>query len=817
MEQLKTIYFKIVLVVLVSLSFKAIRAQSYSLSMSLSDANKVPIKEAIVQLLNSKDSSIVKNEFSDNNGLVVFQELASSSYLVQINIMGYRSYLSPEINLRSDYTLPNIILEQTELLLNEVAVVAKVPYIGREKGKIVLNVENSINSAGSSAFELIEKAPGVRVDQNDNVSYNGKMGVAIWIDGKPTPMTGSDLANYLRGIPSSTIEKIEMISNPSSKYDAAGSSIINIKLKKDKRIGTNGSISSSYGQGVYMKNNNSININHRDKKTNWFANYSFANREAFSHLKLYRSFYENDRFLGAYDQDNYLKFDFKNHISRAGMDYYINNKNTIGFVLNEISNKFNPVGNNVSTVFDGNNINNSVFYTKSFSKEHWYNYSANINYKHSFDSLGTELTTDLDYAHFGNQTFQNFETKYYDINNFEFKNPYLLYGNLKGGLDIYSLKNDFSKSFKNQIKLEAGQKSSYVNADNNLAFYNQSNSGSVYDSSKSNHFIYTENINAVYFNLSKDIGNWTTQLGLRAEHTYVTGKQLVNNTSFINNYIQCFPSGFVGYKFNEKHNVELNYSRRITRPSYEQLNPFKFYIDPTTYKEGNPYLKPQTIESFELSHIYNQKIVTKIGFSRTNKSIAEVIAPSPMESKITVQTNVNLSHVDEFYSTCSLPIDITKWWQINNELYAFYALYTGNVANTQLQAKGNVNLNINTVNTFYLAQNTSAELSFNYRTKEIYAYDVIQPIWFVNIGFQQKFLNNKAVVKLNFSDICYTNKVTADVAFTDYKEKFIVTRDSRVVTFSLTYKFGKSTVPAAKRKQGGADDIKQRAAGNGAG
>lgn len=797
--------------------FEGLNAQSYSLSLNLYGNDHLPIKEAIVQLLQSKDSSLVKNEFSDDKGQVVFSELATSDYLVQINIMGYRPYLSPSISLNEDYTYPDIILEQTELQLNEVAVVAKVPYVEREKGKIILNVENSINTAGSSVFELLEKAPGVRVDQNENISYNGKMGVAIWIDGKPTPMTGSDLANYLRGIPSSSIEKIEMVSNPSSKYDAAGSSIINIKFKKDKRAGTNGSVSTSYGQGIYMKNNNSVNLNHRDKQINCFANYSYANREAFSHLKLYRSFYENDNFLGAYNQDNYLKFDFKNHVARLGMDYYINPKNVIGFTVNGISNKFKPKGDNVSEVYDNNHINSSVFYTKNRSQDHWYNYSANINYQHSFDSLGTELSSDVDYAHFGNQTFQNFETRYYDINNLEFKNPYLLYGDLKGGLDIYSIKNDFSKSYNNQLKLEAGQKSSYVIADNNLAFYNQSNNSSVFDSSKSNHFIYTENINALYVNLAKDFGKWSTQLGLRTEHTYVTGRQLVNNTSFINHYIQLFPSGFLGYKLNEKHNLEINYSRRITRPSYDQLNPFKFYIDPTTYKEGNPYLKPQIIESFELSHIYKQKIISKLGFSRTNKSIAEVIAPSAEENKITIQTNVNLTHVDELYATFSLPIDVVKWWQINNELYGFYAMYTGNVANTQLQAKGNVNLNVNMINTFYIKPNTSAELAFNYRTKEIYAYDIIQPIWFFNIGCQQKLYNNKLIMKLNFADLFYSNKVTADVAFTDYKEQFIVSRDSRVVTFSLTYKFGKTTVSSAKRKKGGADDIKQRAGGNGVG
>ncbi|MBI3521011.1 MAG: TonB-dependent receptor, partial [Bacteroidetes bacterium] len=487
------------------------QSDTYALSGKMVDQDNKPVADAIIQLLKSSDSSIVKNEFTDDKGVYNFNGVKSGSYRIQTTVIGYKPFLSSVIDVTKNVAIPDLHLQQTEVELKEVAVVARKPYVEREKGKIILNVENSINSAGSSAFELIEKAPGVRVDNNDNVSLNGKQGVAIWIDGKPTPMTGSDLANYLRGMPSSSIEKIEMISNPSSKYDAAGSSIINIKLKKDKRIGTNGSITNSYGQGVYMKTNNSISLNHRNKKINVFATYNYAYRESFSHLKLNREFYKNDTFIGAYNQDNYLKFDFNNHVARAGIDYFANKNNTFGFVINGVSNKFNPKGDNVASVFDDTHTKASTFTTSNRSKDNWYNYSANLNYKHNFDSLGTELTTDLDYAHFGNKTEQNFETHYYDLNNDEFLNPYLLYGNIKGGLDIYSVKNDFVKTFNNDLKLEAGQKSSYVIADNKLSFYNRSNDLNIFDSTKSNHFIYKENINAAYVTASKDIGKWSTQ------------------------------------------------------------------------------------------------------------------------------------------------------------------------------------------------------------------------------------------------------------------------------------------------------------------
>lgn len=811
---MKTLKF-ILLIAFVSMG-EISYSQLYNVKGIVLDENSKPISDAIIQLLSHKDSSLVKTEFTNDLGQFEFNNLQIEKYFIQINLLGYNNFISKVIEPSQNNSNQQIILQKNSVDLKEVAVVAKKPLLEREKGKVILNVENSINSTGSSAFELIEKVPGSRVDNNDNISLNGKQGIAVWIDGKPTPMTGTDLANYLRGIPSSAIEKIEFINNPSSNYDAAGSAIINIKLKKDKRVGFNGSISSSYGQGVYMKSNNSLTINYRNKKVNVFGNYSYARREAFSNLRLDRRFYQNDSFIGAFKQDNYIKFDFNNHISRVGVDYYANTKNTFGVVVSGVSNKFNPKGDNVALVYDNNNEKASTYTTKNRSNDYWYNYSVNLNYKHLFDTTGTELSSDLDYAHYGNTTKQNFETRYYNLDNIEFLNPYLLNGNLNGSLDIYSAKNDFTKTCK-KLKLDIGQKSSYVVADNNLAFYNNSNGNQKFDSTKSNHFIYKENINAFYTTLSRDINKWSFQLGLRAEQTIVSGKQLVNNTSFNSKYIQLFPSSFIGYKFNDNHSLELNYSRRINRPSYEQLNPFKFYIDPTTYREGNPYLKPQTTESVELTYVLKQKIYTTLGFGRTNHNITEVIAPLTNQPKITVQTNVNLTNVDVYALNISLPVDVAKWWRITNDINTYYALYSGNVANTSIKNSGNVNFNINTINSFNFSSNISAELTINYRNKEVYAYDVINPIWFMNIGMQYKLLQNKATLKVNFTDILYTNQIKADVAFTDYRESFIVRRDSRVATISFTYKFGKSSIQGAKKRQGGADDIKQRAGGNGAG
>ncbi|MCO6460246.1 MAG: TonB-dependent receptor [Saprospiraceae bacterium] len=770
-----------------------------------------PLSDVVVQLLDAGDSSLIKTELSDQLGTFKFSGLEPGKYFIKATLLGYSAYISEPILASGDVLLPSIILTKSTVRLDEVVIQYKKPFLEREQGKVIMNVENSINAEGSSVFDLIEKAPGITVSQSDNISYKGKQGIIVQINGKEVRMGGTDLANYLRGLSSSSIEKVEFIANPSSKYDAAGSSIINIILKKDKRLGTNATITDSYGQGKYPKTNSGISLNHRTRKVNLFASYNYAYRKGFNHLVLDRDFLDADTLTASYVQDNKLIFPIRNHTARAGADFFINSKNTIGIELNGVSNKFKPNGENISDVYDHKNMKSSSFRTSNRSDDTWYNYSGNLNFKHTFDSTGSELTMDIDYAHYGNTTEQNFTTRYYNLENIEYKPAYLLYGDIHGGLDIYSLKSDYSRTLKNQLKLETGIKSSYVIADNNLKFYDLSNTEPIYDFTKSNHFIYKENIIAVYATLSKEFGKWNFQFGLRGENTTVNGEQKVTNATFDTSYIQLFPSGFISYKLNDNNSFELNYSRRINRPSYKQLNPFKFFLDPSTYTEGNPYLKPETTHSLELTHVYRQKLYTTMSWGRTVNNLTDILLPSPNLEKTTVQTIVNLGYLDVYSLAVSYPAKIADWWSLQTDFTAYYAAYNGKIANTTLSNSGRPTMNINLVNNFNLSKTVSADISGFYQSRELHAFDNINPIWQIAAGLQKKLWNNKATVKLNITDIAFSGRMEAVVNFRDYQEHFVVTRDSRVATLSFTYKFGNSNIASGPRRQGGADDVKQRA------
>jgi outer membrane beta-barrel protein len=781
-------------------------SEKYTIKGSFTTENP----SAVIISLQDASDALVKTESIDEKGDFTFENIAAGDYSILITSNGKTAYQGKPFNVTANVNL-GLLTAEKETHLEEVTVTKAKPYIERSEGKMILNLDSNIGATGSSAFEVLEKAPGVSIDNNDNISLRGRGGIQIQIDGKPTPMSGTTLVNYLKGIPSGIIDKIEFITNPSAKYDASGSSVINIKMKKEKKAGTNGSITSAYGQGRYPKSNSSLSLNHREKKWNTFGTYSFAYREGFNKLILDRKFYENGNLTGAYEQDNFFKINFRNHILRAGADYFANPKHTFGIVVSAVSNKFNPYGKNYSDVFDENDTRVSRFETVNNSRDNWHNQSVNLNYKFAIDTTGTQLVTDFDYASYGNKARQHFTTKYLDLNNAEFQDRYLLDGDLRGDLNLFSLKSDFTAILKDKTKLETGAKSSLVNADNNLKFYDASSGVPVFDDTKSNHFIYEENINAAYVNLTKEFSKkWSGYLGLRVENTNVTGKQLVDNSHFKNDYTQVFPSALLSYAMNDNNSFELNYSRRIDRPSYEQLNPFKFFLDPTTYKEGNPYLKPQTTHSLDFTHILNQKIFTTLSFSRTADNITGVIAPSDDNPEITVQTDKNLNNVDIVGLFSILPFEITKWWSCNNSLNFYYGFYSGTIADTPIDNRGNFTFNMNAVHTFKMKNGYSAELTGNYRAREIYAYMNVDPIGYVNLGFQKKF-KNRSSLKLAINDVFLTNGTTAVTQFSGYHENFKVTRDTRTAVLSYTYNFGSGNGPQPRRS-GGAEDIKQRAA-----
>jgi hypothetical protein len=620
----------------------------------------------------------------------------------------------------------------------------------------------------------------------------------------------------LKSMPSNSVESIDLISNPSAKYDAAGTAgIIDIKLKKDNKIGLNGSVNATHAQGVYGKENGGFNLNYRNKQFNLFANYNHSYREGFNHLTLQRTFYKNDTFAGAYDQDNHYLYHISTDIGGLGMDYYLSSKTVVGFLLNGDATDFHRDGNNHSNIVDSATHRVlSHFSTTNSSPNQWSSYAANVNLRHTFDSAGKLLAIDADYAAYPSSGTQDYFTKYYDSAGALTSGPFQLHGDLTGITTIRSVKADYTNPLKHNAKIEGGVKTSFVTADNDLKFSNLVGSEFVNDPGKTDHFIYNENINAGYINFSKDWTKWSTQIGLRAEQTIVQGddKNLVKDSSLSRNYAQLFPSLAVQRHMNKDNDLGLTLSRRIERPNYEQLNPFKYYLDPTTYKAGYPYLDPALSYSAELSYVYKQKFVTNLNYTVTNDPITEVIQPSTTENKVTIQTTKNLTRMTYYGINGSYQFQFYKWWSNTTNVNVYYAQYTGDIAGTNLN-KGSGTFDINTMNSFILPKDLSAELSAFYQAPQVYGYMDLKPTWIINIGLQKNFFNKRLTVRANATDIFWHGYPSATSYYTNYTESFIAKRDTRQFSLSVTWRFGKRSVPPSQRHSGGAEDEKKRVGG----
>ncbi len=781
------------------------------------DEKSAALSYANVALLRANDSVMVKTELTNDNGEFQFSGITDGRYIVKVSLVGYDTYVStPQAVAGANLPMPSITLKAVATQLGEATVRAQKPFVEVHADKIVVNVENSIVSSGGSALDVLSRSPGITVDQNDNITMKGKQGVNVMINGKIQPISAADLANMLKGMPSNAVESIELISNPSSKYDAAGTAgIINIKLKKDKKVGFNGSVNANYAQGVYGKISGGFNLNYRNKKFNVFANYNHSYREGFNHLTLQRNFYTNDVFSTAYNQDNNYVYKIGSDLGTLGVDYNLSSKTIIGAVVNVDATDFRRTGMNYTDVIDSVTRNvKARFTTANQSPNIWSSYAANANLRHTFDSSGKTLGVDLDYAYYPSRGTQDFATNYYDAAGARTNPyPYMLYGKLAGNTTIRSLKADYTNPLKNGAVIEAGIKSSYVTADNDLAFSTVDSLGNhIIDTGKTNHFIYNENINAVYVNISKDWPKWSTQIGLRAEQSVIEGYNQTLGSRFTRNYIQPFPSFAVQRHINKNNDLGITLSRRIARPNYEQLNPFKYYLDPTTYKAGYPYLNPALSYSAELSYVYKQKLITTISYSNTIRPITEVIQPSPDEYRVTIQTQKNLTSMDFYGVSGSYQFQFFKWWNNTTNFNAYYAFYRGDIANTNL-AKGAATFDCNTTNSFILGKEWSAELGGFYQAPQVYGYMNVKETWMLNVGIQKNLLNKKLTLRLNATDIFWRGYPRATSVYNDYVESFVAKRDTRQVSVAVVYRFGKRTVPPAQRHSGGAEDEKNRVGG----
>ncbi|HVZ26770.1 MAG TPA: TonB-dependent receptor, partial [Sediminibacterium sp.] len=714
--------------------------------LHVTTSDKHPLENITVALLRSRDSSLVAAAITNGSGEAELAITRAGNYLLLLTASGFEKTWYGPVNVSDTMhalQIPDLVMTPAANKLQEVVVTTRRPFLQRLTDRLIVNVDNSIISAGSSAFEVLERSPGVVIDQNDAISLRGKQGVIIMIDGKPSPLTGSDLANYLRGLPSNAIDRIELITNPSAKYDAAGNAgIIDIRMKKDQRLGANGTLTAGYGQGIYPKANTGANFNYRNKTMNVFGNYNYSYRMNLNHLVLDRNFYTNGTYNGGDLKDNYTKTPSNFHTVRAGADFFAGKKDILGFVVSYNNGDFNSHTLNQSIVLDKTHTDASTFETVVDNQTHNQNTVANLNYRHQFKQPGTELSMDADYGVYNNRLLSLNTTHYYQLNGAPLQPDYILQGDQNGQLKLRTVKADFSGTLAKKWKLETGAKYSFVSSDNDARFYDRSSGNPVTDTTKTNHFLYDEYNDAGYFTLNRTFGKWELKAGLRAERTHIKTYQVNGDIHFDSSYLQWFPSAFITYTLKEGHTIGASISRRIDRPGYSQLNPFLFLIDVTTYATGNPSLLPQFTWSYELNYTYHQFNLS-LAYSHTaqiqNIAIArfkDVFPNIPQADNVTVQIPINLQSSDYYGITLAAPIQIGKRWNMLHNANLYYSNFHGSLGATVLQ-KGRPALDYRMNNSVLLGKGWTAELNGSFNSGEQYGFMVLDPQWGIAAGLQK--------------------------------------------------------------------------------
>jgi iron complex outermembrane receptor protein len=781
----------------------------HTIRITVVNEQKSALVGATVDLMN-QDSVIIRTGAASTSGIFEFTDFNPGKFIIRVSQTGYTVGFSSLIDLTNKATVSEtIILKSKNNLLKDVSVVSKKPAIQFLPDKTVINPEASISNAGATVMDVLEKSPGITVNKDGSIIMKGKPSVMVLIDGKPTQLSGADLQAYLSGINASQIDVIELIENPGAKYDAAGNAgIINIKMKVNKLKGFNGSMNLSLGQGIYTKTGNSLNLNYRNGKVNWFMNYGMrASTEKMEMwtLRKYVNIKNEDSVL--LEQPNTNKNTQFGQNIKTGFDFFLNKNTTLGLIFT--GGIFNREANSYSDInwMDPyHNIDSSIN-TRGENNRKFKRGGVNVNGKFKLNT-SSELAIDLDYVNFTIKGDQQYQTQLVapgsDIE--------LTKGNIPAKLSIFSAKADYSKRFK-KILLEAGLKTA-INNTNNLAQYYLTTNNNPWqtDLNRSNHFLYNETISAAYASVDAEKGKWHWQAGLRYEFTSYKANQLGNavikDSAFKKNYGSIFPTAFVSYELDSNSTITARAGRRIDRPAFQHLNPFTTILNKYTYEAGNPFIKPQYTWNFSVAHTYKQILTTEVSYSFLKDYFSQIFiidsGSGNVNNNIIIYTRGNVGSFKNFGITETFQMPLTKWWNITAVATYNHKVIKGVVWAPFTARVNQLNISIN--NQFQLKKGWSFELSGYYQTKsQIDLQEWLEPQGELNIGVGKQILKKKGTLRLSIRDITWFQNYSGYSTFENSYEPFTIKWDSRVVRLSFNWRFGKA-MKAVSRSEGGATD-----------
>jgi len=801
-------YFKqIIIIITFSLSVGA--SAQVSLKGRVLDTANTGMSFITVALLDSKDSSIINGNVSNDNGEYIFQRVIKGKYLIRAVFIGYEDIYSKVIEVdTTDILLPDMTIASKGLKLDEISIVAVKQSIEFKNGITVMNVENSAIAAGNTVLDLLKKIPGVYIDNQNNISLNGNKGVRIMLDGKLQQISNTQLMSILSSMSAETVSKIEVMKNPPVKYDAGGSAgMINIISKKVRVLGYSGNSTLGLSMGQKFRGGDGASLNYKGKKLTIFTNLNYSYRFFYDKYTFDKTINSGVNNVTSLNQNGVTTNLQKAFAYKIGASYDISSKTSIGISFNDAPSSSASTDNANNYVGGYNNLGFDHLSNSSTNSLKWHNPTFNISGEHQFDTLGTKLSVSVDYANYGS-TGNNYNQNYFLNTDNVSVLPENIFRSIGiSSINIYTQKVDFQKDIFKSIHFETGAKNTIVNSNNNFNFEQKDAASNTFinNPTYTNKYNYRENIIAGYLNFSKEVKNGSIQLGVRAENTIAKGNNLTNGFLLTRNYINLFPNLSYDYSKSEKHAFQFNYNRRIDRPDYSQLNPFKSYQDQFVSSMGNPYLLPQYSDNISFSYIFKGMIYQTLTFSHISKYILDVSSQND-STKETIQTVQNITGNTNYTYTLFMQKQIRPWFSTQLTGSLIYQEFYGAVNNTNLR-NSTLAYNIYMNNEFVLPKEYKIQFTGQYIGPSIYGYTTVKSRWSIDIAIKKTFRSNW-VISAGVLDLFHKDIERLAVKFDNQNYQSKTISDTFRFKLSLSYKFGNMKI--AKKSTGSNADEEAR-------
>ncbi|CAH0999571.1 hypothetical protein LEM8419_00871 [Neolewinella maritima] len=794
-----------------------VRAQ-HTLTGLVQDDSGTAVAFANVAVYTTADSSLIKVETTADDGSFRLVNLASDTYDLVVSYIGAPSLRRRAVEVHGPLDLGILSLAPAGIDLKGATVTATRALVEVKPDRTIFNVQGTINSAGNDALSLLAMAPGVTLDNNDNISVLSRSGVIIYVDGRRLPLRGTDLSNYLRTLTAEQIDRIDIISSPGAKYEAEGNAgIIDIRLKKAENEGINSTLTASGSQGRYAIYALNAGANYRNRRFNLFGNLGYTSSDSYTDND-FRSTQNGFLLL----DEQYSQPRLRTPSARLGLDLYLGKRHTLGGLYSgQYQSGERDVINQTRIYADSSfgigatppkGVADSILIGGVDGRGDHTQNALNLNYNFAI-AAGHNLNVDVDYGRFRNADVLDQPNRYITPDG-QLLSVADAYFETPTDIDIYTARLDYDFPL-GQGAASAGAKYTRVMTDNTFSAYDGLSEVRQFRADRSNEFSYDETVYAAYLTYSGSVSERLTySLGLRLEATEAEGRLLERSDNAIttpidSNYLSLFPNAGLIYQLSDKQTLSLRYGRRINRPDYNVLNPFRVQLNELSYEAGNPTLGPEIVNNLQLGYTIAQRYNFQLAYSHTQAAIARLFSPDQFNPQAGFATYDNLNRQSIYSFSGSAPVELTDWWNIYVSVTARYIDNQADYAEQGIfgpQAVVDVqqyNYSGLVQNTFSLPWALTAELTGRYISagisQGIFEYD---DLGYVNIGLQRRFLNKQLNVKLSGNDLFRNLVIRGGSDFGGLLVRGDVFRDSRRVALSMSYIFGNQKVNSRRRDTG---------------